>query len=148
MKTIKLILSIAGFTLTSICFGQLLSKNNNDLLFYSSHYNLASNRMEHRIDPFPARISSGDHFEAPLISRTYFVPTEFDMDLETWMSKPFETTFYEEELLLESWMISPFESSYYEADPVVEPWMTKPFESSRAIEDELEIEEWMTSPWV
>ena len=148
MKTIVIILSIAGFALSTICFGQLPAENDDDLLFYSSYYNLASNRMEHRIDQFPARTTSGDHFTEAHISRTYFVPTDLDMGIEEWMTKPFESNFYEEELLLESWMISPFESSYYEADPIIEDWMTKPFESDKDLEEEIEIEAWMSTIWV
>jgi hypothetical protein len=148
MKTIKIFLSIVGFALSSICFGQLLSQNNSDLLFYSATYNLASNRLEHRVDPYPARSASGDHFEAPHPSRTFYVPREFDMDIEDWMTKPFESDFYEEVLLLEAWMVSPFESSYYEEDPIIEVWMTKPFEFDKEIEEEIEIEAWMTTIWI
>jgi hypothetical protein len=95
MKTVIIILSIAGFALSTICFGQLPEQNDDDLLFYSAHYNLASDRMEHRIDQFPASTTSGDHFNAAHISRTYFVPTDFDMGIEEWMTKPFESSFYE-----------------------------------------------------
>ena len=129
MKTIKIYLSIVGFALSSICFGQLLSQNNSDPLFYSASYNLSSNRMEHRVDPFPARSISGDHFEAPHLSRTFYVPREFDMDIEDWMTKPFESDFYEE-------------------DPIIEVWMTKPFEFDEEIEEEIEIEAWMTTIWI
>jgi hypothetical protein len=148
MKTVIIILSIAGFALSTICFGQLPEQNDDDLLFYSAHYNLASDRMEHRIDQFPASTTSGDHFNAAHISRTYFVPTDFDMGIEAWMTKPFESSFYEEELLLEAWMVSPFESSYYEADPIIEAWMTQPFESDEEIDEEIEIEAWMTTFWI
>ena len=128
MKTTKIILSIAGFALTTICFGQLLSQNNDDLLYYSSYYNLASNRMEHRVDHFPSRTTSGDHFEAPHLSRTFYVSREF-MDIEAWMTKPFESNFYEEDL-------------------IIEVWMTKPFEFDEEIEEEIEIEAWMTTIWI
>ena len=127
MKTIIIFLSIAGFALSTFCFGQLPSQSSNDLLFYSSYYNLASNRVEHHVNQFPARNSSGDHFEAPVISKTFFVPIEFDMGIEAWMTEPFESNFYEEELQLESWMLSPFESNYYEEDIPIESWMTKPW---------------------
>ena len=147
MKTIKIYLSIVGIALSSICFGQLLSQNNSDALFYSASYNLSSKRMEHRVDPFPARSISGDHFEAPYLSRTFYVSREF-MDIEAWMAKPFESNFYEEDLLLEAWMVSPFESSYYEEDPIVELWMTIPFEFDEEIEEEIEIEAWMTTIWI
>ena len=143
MKTIKIILSIAGFAFTSICFGQLLSQNKSDVLFYSAHYNLASNRMEHQVNNYPARTTSGDHFEAPVSSRTYFVSLEFDLAIEEWMTLPFESGVYEEELQIESWMLTPFESNYYELDPIIEQWMTAPFES----EEEIEIEAWMSTIW-
>jgi hypothetical protein len=45
-------------------------------------------------------------------------------------------------------MISPFESSYYEADPIIEAWMTQPFESDEEIDEEIEIEAWMTTFWI
>ena len=125
MKTIKIILSIAGFAFTSICFGQLLSQNKSDVLFYSAHYNLASNRMEHQVNLYPGRTTSGDHFEAPVSSRTYFVPLEFDLAIEEWMTLPFE-------------------SNYYEVDPIIEQWMTAPFESG----EEIEIEAWMSTIWI
>lgn len=129
MKTIKIILSVAGFALTTICFGQQLSQNNDDQLYYSSYYNLASNRMEHQVEQFPARTTSGDHFEATHINRVYFVPTDLDMGIEEWMTKPFE-------------------SNYFEADLIIESWMTKPFEQKEEIEEEIEIEEWMTTFWI
>ena len=144
MKTIKIILSIAGFAFTSICFGQLLSQNKSDVLFYSAHYNLASNRMEHQVNKYPARTTSGDHFEAMGSSRTYFVPLEFDLVIEEWMTLPFESSVYEEELQIESWMLTPFESNYYEAHPIIEQWMTAPFESG----EEIEIEAWMSTIWI
>jgi hypothetical protein len=144
MKTIKIILSIAGFAFTSICFGQLLSQNKSDVLFYSTHYNLANNRMEHQVWQYPARTTSGDHFEVPVSSRTYFVPIEFDLGIEAWMTLPFECSVYEEELQIESWMVTPFESNYYEADPIIEQWMTAPFESG----EEIEIEAWMSTIWI
>jgi len=129
MKTIKLFLSIAGFALTTICFGQLLSQNSDDLLYYSSYYNLTSNRMEHRVDQFPARTTSGDYFEAVHSSRIYFAPTDLDMGIEEWMTKPFE-------------------SNYYEADLIIESWMIKPFEQNAEIDEEIEIEEWMSTIWI
>ncbi|MCK4879560.1 MAG: hypothetical protein KAS82_02830 [Bacteroidales bacterium] len=135
MKTIKIFLSIAGFALTTLCFGQLLSRNNSDMLFYT---------FEHLINEFPARTASGDQLEAPVITRTYFVPFETDMGVEAWMTTPFESSVYEEDLQIELWMVSPFESSYYEAEPIIESWMTAPFESG----EEIEIETWMTTTWM
>ena len=128
MKTIKIFLSIAGFALSVFCLGQLHSESRSDFLFYTSYYNLASMRMEHYVNPYPARINYGDHFEAPVLSKTFFVPIEYDMPVEEWMTKPFENSYYEEEL-------------------VVESWMTEPFKSLEEIEGEIGIEEWMSSPF-
>ena len=144
MKTIKIILSIVGFAFTSICFGQHLSQKKSDVLFYSAHYNLANNRVEHQVNKYPARTTSGDYFEAPVSNRTYFVPLEFDLAIEEWMTIPFESSIYEEELQIESWMLTPFESNYYEVDPIIEQWMTAPFESG----EEIEIEAWMSTIWI
>jgi len=148
MKTIIIILSIAGLSLSTICFGQLPVPDGDDLLFYTAYYNQASNCMEHRVEEFPVRAASGDQFDIASITRTYFVPTDFNTDIETWMTYPFESSVYEEEVLLESWMVSPFESNYYEADPIIEEWMTKPFESDEEIDEEIEIEDWMTTIWI
>lgn len=148
MKTTLIILSIAGFALSTICFGQLPVHNDDDLLFYTAYYNQANNRMEHRVEQFLLRSTSGDQFDITSISRTYFVPTDFDMSIEAWMTLPFESSVYEEEVLLESWMISPFESNYYEADLIIEEWMCKPFESDEDLDEEIEVEAWMTTIWV
>lgn len=132
MKTIKIFLSIAGFALSTFCFGQLLSENHSDLVFYTSYYNLASNRVEHYVNQNPARISSGDHFEAPVEMKTFYVPIAYEMAVEEWMTTPFESTFYEADMQVESWMLSPFENSYYEEEISVESWMTRPFISEEA----------------
>ena len=147
MKTIKIFLSIAGFALSVFCFGQLHPESPSDLLFYTSYYNLTSMRMEHYVNPYQARINYGDHFEATEMSKTFFVPVEYEMPVEEWMTKPFENSYYEEEMQLESWMLSPFENSYHEEELIVESWMTEPFESLEEIEGEVEIEEWMTNPF-
>ena len=125
MKTIKIFLSVAGFALTSICFGQLITNNDNDVLFYTAYYNSTNMRFEHRINDYPTRISSGDQLETPILTRTFFVPMEADMIIESWMTAPFETNVYEEEMEIESWMISPFESCYFEEEMEIESWMTK-----------------------
>ena len=152
MKTIKIFLSIAGVALSTFCFGQLPSQSSDDSLLYSSYYNLASNRVEHHVNQFPATNRYGDHFEDPVLTKTYFIPIEFDLEVEEWMTAPFESTYYEEELVLESWMLSPFENTYYEEELLIESWMTKPFGSDEIteelIEEEIEIEEWMTTSWM
>ena len=121
MKSYKIILSIVGFALTSITFGQLLSQSDGSILFYTVAYNSTNNRLEHHLSEFPERRAYGDKFEAPLAARTYFGPMETDM-------------------VVESWMTTPFESNYYEVDHFIELWMTVPFYS----EDKIEVEEWMT----
>ena len=133
MKTIKIFLSIAGIVLTSLSFGQHISMYESDSLIYSAYYNSASNRIEHQLSHFTSRTSSGDHFDVPVLSRTYYAPIDFDIGVETWMTKPFENRFYEEVLQVESWMESPFDSGYYEEEPEIESWMTRPFESVKKI---------------
>ena len=146
MKTIKIILSIAGIVTTSFCFGQLFSQNNKEELYYTAYFDISNNRMEHHIDHFPARTGMGDYFDVPSLSRTYFVPIEYDIPVESWMTSPFESTYYEQEILVESWMEGPFESSYYEQEVPVESWMEAPFESNY-YEAALEVEYWMTRPF-
>ena len=144
MKTIKFFLCIAGFAIASICTGQLLSENNSEVLFYTAHYNMESNRLEHQINTFPFSAKPGDHYDTPVLSRTYFVPIEYDLGIEPSMTKPFESNYYEMDVQLESWMESPFDCSYYEAGPEIEAWMKEPFESG----EEIQIETWMTTPWI
>jgi hypothetical protein len=144
MKTTKIFLSIAGFALTGICFGQLLSSKNTDNVFYTAYHKTISNGFEHWVDRYPARYSSGDHFEEPAIARTFYAFMDSEMGVEPWMTSPFETNVYEEDLQVESWMTSPFESSYDEMELSIEPWMTAPFDSG----EDLKIEPWMTAPWI
>jgi len=146
MKTIKIFLSIAGFALTGLCFGQLFSENNIDKLYYTAYYNASSNSFEHHLNSTPARTTGGDLFDSPSLSRMYSVPIEYDMAVEDWMTKPFESSYYEADLQVESWMEAPFESSYYEADLQVESWMEAPFKSSY-YEADLQVESWMTRPF-
>jgi hypothetical protein len=163
MKTFKILLSIVGIALTSITFGQLLSKSDGNILFYTLAFNPANNRLENLLTEFPDKRAHGDYFEVPLASRTYFEPMETDMELESWMTVPFETNFYESELLLESWMTVPFETNFYEAEPLLESWMTVPFETNYyevepfieswmtvpfILEEELEVEDWMRTSWM
>lgn len=148
MKTLKIFLSIAGFALTSVCFGQLLSRNNHDMLFYTAYYNSTNDRFEHLVNKYPARTTSGDHFDEPAITKTYYASVDNDMNIELWMTRPFESNLFEEDLQIESWMIAPFESYYYEAEVPIEQWMTAPFESCEEFEDEIEIEPWMTTTWL
>ena len=87
MKTMKIFLSIAGFALTGICFGQLFSQDNSEILFYTAYYNAESNILEHQVTRSPAETKAGDYFEAPVLTRTYFVPIEFDMAVEIFISR-------------------------------------------------------------
>jgi hypothetical protein len=144
MKTLKIFLIIAGFALTSISFGQLLSRKSNDMLLYTAYYNSATNRFEHLLHPYTGMNMPGDRFEEPVITRTYFAGYENNISIEPWMTAPFESSVYEEEPMIESWMLSPFESDYFEPDPIIEEWMTTPF----VLDDEIEIETWMTEPWL
>jgi hypothetical protein len=128
MKTIKIFLSITGFALSTLCFGQQVSQNDSEPLFYTAHYNVASNQMVHQITELPERPRSGDHFETKVLRRTYFAPIKFDMPVEEWMTKPFESNYYEDEIQLESWMLLPFESNYHEEELKVETWMTSPWD--------------------
>ena len=144
MKSYKIILSIVGFALTSITFGQLLSQSDGSILFYTVAYNSTNNRLEHHLSEFPEKRAYGDKFEAPLAARTYFGPMETDMVVESWMTTPFKSNYYEAEPFIESWMTTPFESNYYEVVPFIELWMTVPFYS----EDKMEVEEWMTTSWM
>jgi len=146
MKTIKIFLSIAGFALTSICFGQLLTGYHYVIPDYTAYINSYNNRTDHLVSRFPARITGGDQFEAPLINRNYFLPLENNLEVEAWMTSPFESSMYEEDMQIESWMLSPFESNYYEKEIAVESWMTAPFESNY-YEKELAVESWMTAPF-
>jgi len=146
MKTIKIFLSIAGFALTTFCFGQLLTGNNHNTPDYSAYLNSYNNRIEHWVYRYPASITGGDHFDVPLINRNYFLPLENDLEVEPWMTSPFESSMYEEDLRIESWMTAPFESNYYEKELAVESWMTAPFESNY-YEKELAVESWMTAPF-
>ena len=152
MKTIKIFLIIVGFGITGLCFGQLLSENNDDVLYYTAYYKASSNSLEHHVTSTPVRTRHGDYLDAPLFSRTYFVPMEYDIPVEDWMTKPFESSYYEEEMKIESWMLSPFDCSYFEKDLEVETWMTRPFivsqQTEEMIEEEIQIESWMSTPWI
>ena len=146
MKTIKIILSTAGFVTSSFCFGQLVSLNDNEELYYTAYYDISTNRLEHHIDHFPARSETGDYFEIPLLSRTYFVPIEYDIPVEPWMTAAFDDDFYEPDIPVEPWMTEPFGDSFYEPDIPVEPWMTEPFGDS-FYEPDIPVEPWMTKPF-
>ena len=153
MKTMKLFLSIVGFAVTGLCCGPLFSQNNSEVLFYSAYYNTSDNRLEHRINQLPPTNLGGDQYNAPVLSRTYFVPIGYDLALEPWMTSPFENSYTEEVLEIESWMTAPFENTYIEEVIDIEMWMTRPFESiiteaEQYSEEDLPVEEWMTKPFI
>lgn len=50
------------------------------------------------------QLLSHNNFEAPIMIRTFFVPMESDMHVESWMTAPYETNVYEEVPEIESWM--------------------------------------------
>jgi len=143
MKTRKIILSIVGIALATLCFGQPLSQNSSDILFYSAHYDASFDRFEHRVHSYPARTISEEQSDAPILSRTYYLPRERDMLLEPWMTSPFENTFLEEDMPIETWMVAPFENSYAEPELTIERWMTQAF----VLDQEMELESWMKHPW-
>jgi len=144
MKARGIILSIVGFALTTISFGQLLSQSEGSVLFYTVQFNAANNQLEHKLEEYPERWTSGDRFEAPLEARTYFEPFEADLAVESWMVTPFETDYYEAGPFMEDWMLEPYADTYYEEDLAIESWMTSPFET----EEELKLEPWMSSSWM
>lgn len=163
MKIVKTILIILGIALTSISFGQVIPQNQGGVLFYTLAHNSDNMRLEHRLDEFPERHAYGDRFDVPIAARTYFRPMETEIAVESWMTNPFETDYYEVEPIIESWMTAPFESNYYEEDPFIEPWMTTPFETNYYevepfieswmivpfdLDEEIEVEEWMTTAWL
>ena len=144
MKILKTILIILGIALTSITFGQLLSQNEGDILFYTLAYNSDNNRLEHRLDEYPERHVHGDQFYAPLTARTYFRTMEIEIAVESWMTNPFKNNYYEMEPFIESWMTAPFKSNYEEEEVFIESWMTVPFD----LDKEVEVETWMTTSWM
>jgi len=163
MKIVKTILIILGIALTSISFGQELSEDEGGILFYTLAYNPANMRLEHRLDEYPERHVHGDQFDVPMAARTYFRPMETEIAVESWMTNPFETDYFEVEPFVESWMTTPFESNYYEEESGIEPWMTTPFETDYYesepfieswmtvpfdLKEELEVEDWMTTSWI
>jgi len=146
MKTVNIFFLIAGLALTGICSDQLFSQNNSDVLYYTAYYNPSGRNMEYYLNRIPARYASWDPINAPLVERAYYTPLEYDPAVEPWMTAPFESALYEEELVVEDWMTEPFESALYEEELVVEDWMTEPFECA-LYEEELVVEDWMTEPF-
>ncbi len=158
MKTTKLVLSIIGVALATISFGQHISLHeisspthhsigvqlnyHSDVLFYSADFNEEQGRMEHWLYNIPGlayQLAFTDNYEAPDISRAYFVKDveinlgEEALLIENWMTTPFESALTESEIWMESWMITPFDE--YQIDKVLqlESWMVIPFEVEESI---------------
>ena len=74
-------------------------------------------------------------------------PTEIvyeqELDMENWMSVPFEASVENEALSLESWMTTPFEASVENEVLSLESWMTTPFETT----EDIEFEKCMAAVW-
>lgn len=123
MKILKISLSILAFSLAAVSFAQL----NTDLsLAYLAKDGLAT------FESLPAE-SAELEYEATL-------------ELEDWMTLPFEAGLLETELVLENWMTTSFAEESAEETMVVEDWMTTPFEISLQ-EESLEMEDWMNAPF-
>lgn len=146
MKTRGIILSIVGFALTSISFGQLLSQSEGSELFYKVNLNDLFQPLAHHVDEYPERWPYGDQFEAPPATISYYEPYEAELKVESWMIEPFVEMVYEEDLQVESWMIEPFAETFYEEDIQIESWMIEPFVET-FYEEDLQIESWMLEPF-
>ena len=81
-------------------------------------------------------------FESCTVSTVY----EEAMDMEDWMTVPFENSLSNNDLVMEDWMTVPFENSLAASDLVTEDWMSVPFESSLS-ESDLVLENWMVTPF-
>ncbi len=144
MKTIKIVLSLVGFALTTVSFGQLLAQSDGSILFYTVKFNDIDMHLEHHLEEYPVRAAFGDQYNAPMAARTYFAPMEVALAVESWMTTPFESNYYETGPFIEPWMTLPFKDSYREDGPEIESWMTRPFDT----DDEIEVEEWMRTSWI
>ena len=159
MKTRKILISTALVALATTSFGQLGSvmeklfpNKSEQVQYHTVEYVAESDRPERGIN-LVNRIyhRDADAYEAPVIDRTIYtsnaeVMYESEIELESWMTMPFENMVTEEEMFLESWMTTPFEAAGYEKELSIEPWMTVPFEAVSA-EDEIRLESWMTAPF-
>ena len=66
------------------------------------------------------------------------------LELENWMSAPFEAGLLEGNLVMEDWMSVPFEEGVAEEGLSLESWMTTPFETP----EDTEVEQWMCAAWI
>ena len=85
-------------------------------------------------------------FVAEFAAGTTEVVHEEALDMEYWMSSPFQVSLKGSDLVMEDWMSDPFRSSHKESDLVMEDWMSVPFRSSLT-ENELLMENWMSTPF-
>lgn len=145
----KIIVSVVGLALTSICCGQLLSQS--EVIPSSTDtYHPLNIPSVHPLVVLE-RTNSGDQFDPILLYRSYYKANDNTSDLGSWNSLSLESNFYEAGPVLEEWMTEPFMNSFYEAELEIEAWMTEPFilEEERAdLEEELEVEDWMSTSWI
>ena len=161
MKTTKIILSIALVALATVSLGQrtyvlerLFPDEDPQIAHFTANDEYKKSRIEiwkHNLHGWASEKMTWDVYQAPVVSHTFYaeqveVVYEEALELEGWMTRPFESSFAEEELNVESWMTKPFESSFAEEELNVESWMTKPFKGTFA-EEELNVESWMTTPF-
>lgn len=141
MKITKFYLSIALVALATTSFGQLSSikerlfnKQNNNVEYISAEYNRGE---ESKIESWMFDLrswstnrASRDTYVAPVV--TYCINLEY------------ADVVFEDEINLEVWMSTPFETSLVEENQSLETWMTAPFESAEFIEKE----DWMATVWL
>jgi hypothetical protein len=128
---------------------RILGRNEAQQLFHTAAYHEISNTAAGPVISRTIHTSTVEViFEEQLEVESWMTePFEggFDrkLEVESWMTKPFETSL-EETIEVEEWMTSPFEIAL-EEDILVETWMTAPFED--ALEETLAVEDWMTTPF-
>ena len=148
MKTKNIILSITLIAIAAVGFGQrtyilerLFPSQDREVEYISANYS-EHNHVDiwkHDKEGRASNKVSWDVYESPKASKTIYV------HLADILS--------EKEIRTESWMTRPFESSALENDIIMEPWMAAPFETGISVEEikvkeeELELETWMTAPF-
>jgi hypothetical protein len=161
MKTIRFAISIALVALATAVAAQktsfkerLFPSMNHEVVYGNTDYQAESTRMElfkdYVLNWFSPR-GNNPYIEVPEVSMTFHfeqaeVIYETNPVMEHWMTVPFETEVWEEELEVESWMTGSFTADLGEYGPALEVWMTTPFE--RSLEEEMVmVENWMTQPF-
>lgn len=140
MKTIRLFLSIALFTLATVSFGQrtymmerLFPNRNQQVAHLTADRQPANSRIEfwtHDSQGWASKKVCYDIYEAPVVARTLYVEQveilfEENLQIEAWMTTPFKSKITEKRLKVESWMITPFEAGEF-----------------------IEMESWMYASWI